>query len=313
MYDLLIIGGGPAGASAAVYAARKRLKTLMILEDWGGQSAISSEVQNWIGTPAISGADLADSLKKHVEAYKGEYLEIKPRVRASALEPADDKVMITLSNGEKVGGKTALVTTGANRRKLEVPGAAEFDQKGLTYCASCDGPLFADKDVAVIGGGNAAFETALQLLAYCKTVYLINRTENFRADEITVASAKAKPNMRIVTNAEMVSVDGEQFVSGITYKNPQTGEVTKLPVEGVFVEIGLLPNTEWIGTALEKNQVGQIVVDPKSQRTSHPRIWAAGDCTNGLYHQNNIAAGDAVKALEDVYMFIHRGAEAPTP
>ncbi|MCE9540971.1 FAD-dependent oxidoreductase [Candidatus Kaiserbacteria bacterium] len=201
-YDLIIIGGGPAGSSAAVYAARKRLKTLMVVEEWGGQSAISSEIQNWIGTPQISGADLADNLKKHVAAYVGDSLEVKNRVRATSLETRDDGVTVTLSNGEKFETKTALITTGANRRTLDVPGAAEYDQKGLTYCASCDGPLFADKDVAVIGGGNAAFETALQLLAYCKNVTLLNRSDSFRADEITVSAAPQYRVDRLSTRQE---------------------------------------------------------------------------------------------------------------
>ena len=304
-YDLIIIGGGPAGSSAAVYAARKRLKTLMVVEEWGGQSAISSEIQNWIGTPQISGADLADNLKKHVAAYVGDSLEVKNRVRATSLETRDDGVTVTLSNSEKHDAKTVLITTGANRRKLEVPGAAEFDQKGLTYCASCDGPLFADKDVAVIGGGNAAFETALQLLAYCKNVTLLNRSDSFRADEITVRAALAKPNMHVLKNVEITGVQGQQFVTGLTYKD-SSGAESPLAVEGIFVEIGLIPNTEWIGSVLDKNAVGQVKVDPRTMRASHPRVWAAGDCTDGIYHQNNIAAGDAVKALEDIYMFVHR-------
>ena len=187
-----------------------------------------------------------------------------------------------------------------------MPGAAEYDQKGLTYCASCDGPLFADHDVAVIGGGNAAFETALQLLAYCKTVTLLNRTETFRADEISIAAAKAHSNMRILLNAKPTEVVGEKFVTGIKYIETNTGTETLLPVAGIFVEIGLLPNSDWLGDTLELNEIKQIKVDPKTQRTSHPRVWAAGDITDGVYHQNNIAAGDAVKALEDVYMFLRK-------
>lgn len=308
MNDLIIVGGGPAGAAAAIYAARKRLKTLLIVEDWGGQSAISSEIQNWIGTPAISGADLADALKKHTSAYAGEWLTIMSPARAAAVEAHDDHIEVTLAKGDKLQAKTLLIATGASRRKLEVPGAAQYDQKGLTYCASCDGPLFADKDVAIIGGGNAAFETALQLLAYCKTVYLLNRTELFRADEISIAAAESHPNMRVIKNAEPTAVEGAQFVTGLKYRDMKTGAETLLPVEGIFVEIGLIPNTQWLGQAITLNQVGQVVVDSKTLRSSHPRIWAAGDCTDGLYHQNNIAAGDAVKALEDAYMFLRRGA-----
>ena len=307
MHDLVIVGGGPAGAAAAIYAARKQLKTTLIVEDWGGQSAVSSEIQNWIGTPAISGADLADSLKKHVEAYAGTMLDIKSGTRATAIATFDDHIEITPNKGEKIEAQTALIATGANRRTLDIPGAKEYDQKGLTYCASCDGPLFEGKDVAVIGGGNAGFETALQLLAYCKSVTLLHRADAFRADEISVAAALANPKMKAILNAEPVEVLGQQFVSGLRYKDAKTGTETNLPVEGVFVEIGLLPNTAWVGDALAKNKIGQIIADPKTQRASHARVWAAGDCTDGLYHQNNIATGDAVKALEDVYLYLRKG------
>lgn len=304
-YELAIVGGGPAGAAAAIYAARKRVKTLMIIEEWGGQSGVSSEIQNWVGTVAISGADLADSLKKHVQSYAGEFLTIASPERAMSVVDKGDAFEITTKKNT-YPAQTVFVATGAQRRKLEVPGAAEYDQKGLTYCASCDGPLYASMDVAVIGGGNAAFETALQLLAYCKTVTLLNRTDSFRADEITVASAKAHPNMRILLNAEPTAVVGEQFVNGLKWKNTQTGEEQLLPVAGIFVEIGLIPNTSWLSDIVEKNPIGQVKVDPKTQQSSHARIWAAGDCTDGLYHQNNIAAGDAVKALEDIYMYLRK-------
>jgi len=306
MLDLIIVGGGPAGAAAAVYAARKRLKTLLVVEEWGGQSTVSTDVQNWIGTKSISGIDLAKALREHTEAHKGECLEILTPARAEGFEAADDKVTVTLKDGSKKEAHALLITSGARRRRLDIPGAAEYDQKGLTYCASCDGPLFADKDVAVIGGGNAGFETALQLLAYCKTVTLLNRSETFRADEITVAAAKAHKNMRILMNAEPTAVFGEQFVKGLKWKDGKTGKEETLPVEGIFVEIGLLPNTEWVGDKLEMNAIKQIKEDPKTQRASHPRVWAAGDVTDGLYHQNNIAAGDAVKALEDIYMSLRR-------
>lgn len=307
MYDLIIIGGGPAGAAAAVYAARKQLKTALVVEEWGGQSGVSSEVQNWIGTPAISGADLADALKKHVEAYKGPFLDIKHPTRAVSLEPKEASVTVGLKDGSSIEAQAVLIASGARRRILEVPGAKEFDQKGLTYCASCDGPLFEGKDVAVIGGGNAGFETALQLLAYCKTVTLFNRTETFKADEISVESAKKHPNMRLVMNAVPTEVVGDTFVNGFKWKDSKTGKEETLPVEGIFVEIGLLPNTEWLGTVLDMTSIKQVKVDPRTQKASHPRVWAAGDCTDGIYHQNNIAAGDAVKALEDIYLFLRRG------
>ncbi|MDO8513954.1 MAG: FAD-dependent oxidoreductase [bacterium] len=305
-YELAIIGGGPAGAAAAIYAARKRLKTIFITSEWGGQSTVSIDVQNWIGTPSLSGTELAANLRKHVEAYKGEWLTIISPAFAESITPHDDSVDITLRDKTVYKAKTALITTGANRRKLEVPGAAEYDQKGLTYCASCDGPLFADKDVVVVGGGNAGFESALQLLTYCKSVTLLHKGESYRADKISVDAALANPKMHGILNAEPVAIEGKQFVTGIRWKDTKSGKEQLLPVEGVFIEIGLIPNTAWIGSAVETNDVKQVKVDPKTHRTSHPRVWAAGDCTDGLYHQNNIAAGDAVKALEDIYMNLRR-------
>lgn len=309
MYDLIIIGGGPAGASAAIYAARKRLKTVFLTVEWGGQSAVSTEIHNWVGTPRISGAALAESLRAHVEEYQGAFLEIVSPAWALSLTTSEDHIEVATKE-KTYTARAAIVATGAQRRKLEVPGADTYDQKGLTYCASCDGPLFADMDVAVVGGGNAAFETALQLVAYCKNVTMLNRSDVFRADEITVAAARAHENLHIVTNAVPTEVVGEQFVTGMKWKDTQTGAETLLPVSGIFVEIGLIPNTEWVKGAIELNQVGQIVVDPRTQRTSHPRVWAAGDITDGHYHQNNIAAGDAVKALEDAYMFIRKDKKA---
>ena len=161
--------------------------------------------------------------------------------------------------------------------------------------------------MAVIGGGNAGFETALELLEYCKSVTLLHRGDSFKADEITIAAAKAHPNFTALLNTEPTLVLGEQFVTGLRSRDTLTGNEKTLSVEGIFVEVGLVPNTEWVGDALTKNKIGQIVVDPRTGHASHPRVWAAGDCTDGLYHQNNIAAGDAVKALEDVYMFLRRG------
>lgn len=306
MHDLIIIGGGPAGAAAAVYAARKRLKTILIVEEWGGQSVVSTDIQNWIGTVSLSGTELATNLRKHVEQYAGEFLEIKRGTRATALHAFDDHIEVELKDGTRVSAHVALVTTGATRRKLEAAGATEYDQKGLTYCASCDGPLFADRDVAVVGGGNAAFETALQLLAYCKSVTLLNRADSFKADEITTSVALAHTNMKAYLNAETLEILGEKFVNGLKWKDLKSGEEHTIAVEGVFVEVGLLPNTAWVGDVVERNKIGQIVADPRTQRTSHPRVWAAGDCTDALYHQNNIAAGDAVTALEDIYIFLRR-------
>ena len=310
-YDLIIIGGGPAGASAAVYAARKRLDTLMLTYEWGGQSIVSETIYNWIGTTSISGNDLALNLKNHVLANaKGASdanatLEAKDGVKVSKVTKEGDLFKVETESGESYLTKTILITSGSGRRKLPAKGADTLEHKGLTYCASCDGPLFADMDVAVIGGGNAGFETAAQLLAYCKSVTLINRSKEFRADEITVEKVLKNPKMKTVTEVDILEVTGEKFVNGIVLKNINTGEITTLPVSGIFVEIGQIPNTDYLKEVVTLDEYNRVKIDPWTNKTETPGIWAAGDCTNILYHQNNIASGDAVRALEDIYVTLH--------
>jgi NADH-dependent peroxiredoxin subunit F len=312
MYDLIIIGGGPAGSSAGVYAARKKLKTLFLTFDFGGQSVVSADIQNWIGTTSISGDQLAKDLKEHVLAYASDVLELKEGQRVSSIEKTDGGsaspsggFKVTTEKGEAFNGKTIFIATGADRRKLKVPGAEEFENKGITYCASCDGPLFADQDVVVIGGGNAGFETAAQLLAYTKSVTLLHRNPEFKADQITVEKVLKNPKMKAITNAETVEVRGDKFVTTLVYKDNESNENHEIQTTGVFVEIGLVPATSYLGNLLEMTDYKQIVVDPKNQRTSVDGIWSAGDCSSGLFHQNNIAAGDAVKALEDIYNYLN--------
>jgi len=304
MYDLIIIGGGPAGVSAGVYAARKRLKTLFVTSDWGGQSIVSEGIENWIGTINIPGADLATRLKEHLEAYKSDIVTIKDHEKVIAVEKSGDHFVVKTESGESHETKTVLAVAGSHRRKLDIPGAAQYENKGITYCASCDGPLFAGKDVVVIGGGNAGFETAAQLLAYTNSVTLIQRGTEYRADPVTVEKVLANPKMRGITNTELVAVEGGQFVEAVVYKDMADGQTKKVPCGGIFVEIGLVPSTEFLKGVVELNNYGQVVIDPRTQATTTQGIWAAGDCTDVLYHQNNIAAGDAVRALEDIYMHI---------
>ena len=310
-YDLAIIGGGPAGVAAGVYAARKTLKTVFLTKDFGGQSIVSEDIQNWIGTVSISGFTLAENLKKHLEAYAGDTVSIKEGSFVETVEKKGSSFVVKTSAGE-FEAKTVLVTTGSSRRRLEAKGADTFEHKGLTYCASCDGPLFSDRDVVVIGGGNAALETAAQLMAYCKSVKLFVRGDDFRADPITVEKVSKNPKLTIFKNTRVIEVKGDKFVSGIIYENTATKEIKEISIDGIFVEIGLLPATGFVKDLVKTDQWGHIVVDPKTQRAHlladeivSGGIWAAGDCTDGLYHQNNIAAGDAVKALEDIYIHLH--------
>jgi alkyl hydroperoxide reductase subunit F len=305
MYDLTIIGGGPAGVAAGVYAARKRLKTLFITFDWGGQSSVSQGIQNWIGTINISGMEFAKQLKEHLEAYKDDVVEIHDGEKVERVEKKEGGFSVTTDSGTSFDTKTVLLATGSTRRKLNIPGADTFEHKGVTYCASCDGPMFAGMDTVVVGGGNAGFETAAQLLAYAKSVTLIQRGKEYRADEITVQKVLSHPKMKGITNTELIAVKGENMVEAIVYKDLNDGQTKEIPCQGIFVEIGLLPATDCVKGVVELNQIGQVITDPRTQKTKTLGIWAAGDCTDTLYHQNNIAAGDAVRALEDIYQYIH--------
>jgi len=302
MYELTIIGGGPAGVAAGVYASRKQLKTLFITKEWGGQSTVSTDIQNWIGSPSISGTKLAEDLKTHLETYAGEYVTIKAGSLVSGIIKTESGFTITLDSGETFETKTVLVASGSERRKLPAVNADLFEHKGLTYCASCDGPMFSGQDVVVVGGGNAAFETAAQLLAYTKSVTLLQRGNTYKADPVTVERVLAHPNMTGVLNAQVTEVSGERFVNGLTYLDAASNTEHTLAATGIFVEIGMLPNTGYLGDVVAVDALNRVVIDPWTQKTQTPGIWAAGDCTNVLYHQNNIAAGDAVRALEDIYI-----------
>jgi len=306
-YDLIIIGGGPAGAAAAVYASRKKLQTLFITAEWGGQSVVSEKIYNWIGTTSLSGNELAENFKKHVLANGGvgQTLEVKEGEKVINVSKNADVFEVKTESGEKFLTKTVLITSGSGRKKLEAKNADRFENKGITYCASCDGPLFEGQDVVVIGGGNAGFESAAQLLAYCKSVTLLHRSENFRADEITVEKVLKNPKMQAIKNVDILEVKGGKFVEGIVYRDKITGKETELPISGIFVEIGQIPNTDFTKGIVPLDSIGRIKIDARTQKTEIPGIWAAGDCTNVLYHQNNIAAGDAVRALEDIYLFLH--------
>jgi NADH-dependent peroxiredoxin subunit F len=302
MYELIIIGGGPGGVSAGIYASRKQLKTLLITKEWGGQSNVSDDIQNWIGTPHIKGGELALNLKKHLESYADGYVDYQDSVEVKNVISNNEGYEIETTIGNKFITKALLIASGSKRRQLAVKGALDFEHKGLTYCASCDGPIFAGQDVLVIGGGNAAFETAAQLLAYTKSVTLIQRGEVYKADPVTVEKVLAHPNMTAISNTEILEVSGEKFVSGLRYLDKTTNEEKLLNVSGIFVEIGMIPNTHYLNNLVEMDEYNRIVIDPWTQKTSAKNIWAAGDCTNILYHQNNIASGDAVRALEDIYV-----------
>jgi len=322
-YDLIIIGGGPAGTAAGVYAARKRIKTILITLEFGGQSIVSPDVQNFIGIVSLPGIELAERLKKHLEAYAEDVLEIKEGESVTKLEKIQEEFQVCTDKGMCYRGKTVFIATGSSRKKLNVKGADIFDNKGISYCASCDAPLFRGKITAVIGGGNAGFEAAQQLLAYCPSVTLLEFGAEFRADAVTIQQVSKNPKFTAIKNAQTLEVYGKDFVEGLKYKNRKTGEMSDLEVEGIFVEIGSIPNSNSVKDLLKSvpkptwweqpsptnwkeglDTFGQILVDHKTQRTAIEGLWAAGDVTDVLYKQNNISMGDAVKAVEDIYLWL---------
>ena len=306
MHDLIIIGGGPGGAAAGVYAARKKIKTLLITEEWGGQSLVSADIQNWIGTKSVSGFDFAKMLEDHLRNQ--EDIEIIEGDVVSAVEKLPSGFKVKTRGGKTFETKYLLITTGSRRRKIGIPGEKEFDGKGVAYCSTCDAPIFKDKTVAVIGGGNAGLEAVLDLLPYASKIYLMEYTDALRGDPITQEAIKKKDGkVAIITMAETLQILGDQFVTGLKYKDRKTGEEKTLNLQGVFVEIGSIPNTDFVKGMMELNKFGEIMVDHKTQKTSVPGIWAVGDVTDVLYKQNNISAGDAVKAILNIYEEINKG------
>jgi alkyl hydroperoxide reductase subunit F len=303
MYDCAILGGGPAGVSAGIYASRKQLKTVFITKDFLSQSTVSEGIENWIGDINVPGPKLAQKFEEHLRAYAGDFVDIKTGEWIENVTKIEGGFEIK-TDQESYQAKSILVATGSHRRQLPVPGADKFEHKGVTYCASCDGPVFAGQDVAVIGGGNAGFESAAQLLAYCKSVTLLNRGETFRADPKTVETVNKDEKMHVIKNTEILEVHGDTFVNGLSYKDTETGETKKLDVTGIFVEIGSVPTTEYVKDLVDLDDYNRVEIDPWTQRASMEGVWAAGDCTNILYHQNNIAAGDGVRALEDMYVWL---------
>jgi alkyl hydroperoxide reductase subunit F len=297
-YQVAILGGGPAGVAAAVYAARKQLKTVVITDSIGGQSAVSADIHNWIGTTSISGSQLADNFKAHLLAYPDVALIEK---RATAIADDGKVFTITLSDGATVLAERIMLTTGARRRRLGIPGEDTFEGKGVVFCSTCDAPLFRNFEVAVVGGGNAGLEAVIDLIPYASKIYLLDRSGVLKGDAVTQAKALASEKLTRIPNVTTLSVEGEKMVSGLKYKDNVTGEEKVLPVNGVFVEIGSIPNSDLVKDLVSLNVMNEVVTDPVTQRTSHARIWAAGDITDGKHKQNNIAAGDAIKAILDMY------------
>ncbi len=305
MYDLIIVGGGPGGVAAGVYAARKKIKTLLITESFGGQSLVSADVRNWIGTKSVSGFDLGQMLEGHLRDQ--EDIEIVTDDLATSIEKLEQGFRVKTGAGKSFDARYVLLASGSRRRKLGVPGEAQLDGKGVVYCSTCDAPIFKNKTVAVVGGGNAGLEAVHDLFPYASKIYLIVRSDSMKGDPITQEKIKANPNVKVFYNALTQEVLGDKFVTGLRYKDSKTGEMKELKLDGVFVEIGAVPNSEMVKGMVEQNPLGEIIVNHKTQETSCPGLWAAGDATDVLYKQNNVSAGDAVKAVLNIYEHLKRG------
>lgn len=309
MYDLTIIGGGPAAAGAAVYAGRKRLKTLLITESFGGQSMVSDSIENWIGTKAVSGFDLARNLEEHVRAQETVEIKMPERVTAVREIPCVDgkrscDFEVETNASGRYQSKSVIVTSGARRRKLGVPGEEKFEGKGVAYCSTCDAPIFSGKRVAVVGGGNAGLEAVTDLLPYATEIFLLHRGEALKGDAITQEEIRNHPKVTVILNAEAQEIVGDKFVTGLRYKETKVGEIRQLGADGVFVEIGSVPNSEIVKGLVELNPYGEIVVDHQTSAASKPGVFAAGDVTDELYKQNNISVGDGITAALSAYAYL---------
>ncbi|MEK7560461.1 MAG: FAD-dependent oxidoreductase [Patescibacteria group bacterium] len=318
LYDVIILGGGPAGCAAAVYTARKQLKTLLITESFGGQSIVSADIQNWIGEKTISGFDLAKKFEEHARAFP-DMVEVRMPERAAAVR----KIAAQNNGGREYDfevqtdhcgtytGKTLILAIGARRRKLNVPGEEKFNGKGVAYCSTCDAPLFGGKRVVVVGGGNAGLEATLDLIPYATKIYLMEYGDALKGDPVTQERIRQDPKVEIIFNAATQTIRGSTFVEHLDYLDRATNKTKTLDVEGVFVEIGSVPNSEIVKDLVELDKYGQVVIDSKHASTSLPGIFAAGDITDDPYKQNNISAGDAVKAALAAYAYLQKRDKQP--
>lgn len=305
--DLIIIGASAAGVSAAVYAARRRLDFRVLTGDIGGEIATSGEIENWLGVSHTNGIELAEKLKEQLEYNK---VDIEENIKVTELKKEGSGfVVIGQKNGTAVAesAKSVIVATGVHPRELNVPGEKEFKNKGLSYCTVCDGPLFPDKAVAVVGGGNSALESAIMMSEIASKVYIINKNEVFKGDAVLinkVTGALSQKNVEVIYGALTQKILGEGFVTGLEYKDA-SGEVRSLKIDGIFVHIGMVPNSGFLPADAKKNNFGEIEID-RIGNTNIPGLFAAGDVTDTPYKQIAVAAGQGVSAALSVVDYLNK-------
>ncbi|MBB5326012.1 alkyl hydroperoxide reductase subunit F [Anoxybacillus tepidamans] len=300
-FDVLVVGGGPAGATAAIYAARKGIRTGIVAERFGGQILDTLGIENFISVKYTEGPKLAASLEEHVKHYNVDIMNLQ---RAKRLEKKD-LIEVELENGAVLKSKAVILATGARWRNLGVPGEAEFKNKGVAYCPHCDGPLFEGKHVAVIGGGNSGIEAAIDLAGIAKHVTVLEFAPELKADAVLQDRLYSLPNVTVIKNAQTKEITGTDKVNGITYIDRATGEEHHIELQGVFVQIGLVPNTDWLDGTVERNRFGEIIVD-KHGATNVPGVFAAGDCTDSAYKQIIISMGSGATAALGAFDYLIR-------
>ncbi|MYL20567.1 alkyl hydroperoxide reductase subunit F [Halobacillus litoralis] len=302
-YDVLVVGGGPAGASSAIYSARKGIRTGIVAERFGGQVLDTMTIENFISVKSTEGPKFAASLEEHVKDYDIDIMNLQ---RAKDLRKNDEGMFeLELDNGGVLKSKTVILSTGARWRETGVPGEEEFKNKGVAFCPHCDGPLFEGKDVAVIGGGNSGVEAAIDLAGIVQNVTVLEFADTLKADDVLQERLHSLPNVEVKTGAQTTEITGDENVNGITYIDRASGEEQHVDLEGVFVQIGLVPNTEWLSTDVETNKIGEIITD-KHGSTSIPGLFAAGDVTDSPHNQIIISMGDGANAALGAFDYLIR-------
>ncbi|NTW30941.1 MAG: FAD-dependent oxidoreductase, partial [Candidatus Moranbacteria bacterium] len=310
-YEVIIIGGGPAGVAAGVYAARKKMKCLLLTGTIGGSSSVSATIENWIGEPSITGVGFGQRLEAHLRAQEG--IDIRTDESVTDVRKKGDATFdVTTETGETFETKSVIVASGVRHRHLGVPGEDLFQGKGVAFCSTCDAPFFRNKSVAVVGGGNSALEAVEDLLPYATKVTILTIDPEFTGDPVLRDQVLGSEKVSAVRLGKSEEIVGERKVTALRYEDLSTGEHRELPCDGVFVEIGMMPNSEPARNLVECTRGGEIIVNPRTFETSCPGIFAAGDVTDQPYRQNNISAGQGAVAALSAYDFI-RGAGAGNP
>lgn len=305
VYDLIIIGGASAGLSAAIYAARKKLEFIVLTEKTGGQSLLTERIENYPGFGQISGFELIQKFEEHAKKYG---TEIKEGEDYKVVEIKNDSGLFSLrlQNGEILKTKSVIVASGKRPRLLGAPGEKEFTGKGVTYCSVCDAPLYSSKDVIVVGGGNAGMESAIDLLKYAAKIYVLEYDAKFKGDEVSQEKLKKSGKVEFITNAEILVIKGEKFVKSVIYKNRDTGEEKEILAEGVFVNVGQIPNSDFVKGFLNLNEFNEIIINHKTCETNVNGVFAAGDVTDIFFKQCVIAAGQGATAALSAHKYLQR-------